>query len=236
MNGGTLASSLTGETALKDISSAVVKIDNGDILCVPGKDGASSVSWKVEKRLGVDAEDMEVKVETDGDLVKVTDEWHGSKFAQRPAVHIVVTLPADSNLNIALGNGDVETALNGELVASLGNGDIRLQGAPSRIDLELGNGDIQGSALLASGEHHVSVGNGDIRLSLLKGSNATVSATSATGDVRASGLTGKVERNGWIGGRYSGKVGSGEGKLVLTVGNGDLKLQGTDEDAERSKG
>src|SRR5687768_3629381 len=98
---------LRGKSSFDGVSAARLEIDNGEIDCKVAVDGKAKVSWSVEERRGVDAEDMEVLVEVDGDTLVVEDEWHGGRTSRRPAVNVTLWLPADAALELALGNGDV---------------------------------------------------------------------------------------------------------------------------------
>lgn len=220
--------SLKGEKAIDDaIKACSVEIDNGSIDCQVGTDGKSRVHWEVVPHDGANAELMDVHLtEADGTL-RVSDEWHGASWARKPEVRVTVWLPEHTDLELALGSGDVSTALNGKLVAEVGNGELKLQGAPSQVEVEMGNGHVTGTAMLAQGQSSVQLGNGHIELQLLKGSDVKVDATTAVGKVETNGLSGQVSNN-WVGSSYSGQVGNGTAAFELEVGHGDLKIGITD--------
>jgi hypothetical protein len=217
----------TGESPVSAaVKSGNIQIGSGSIDCQLAADGKCRVSWQVVDRPGVDSELMEVKISEEGGVLHVEDKWHGAKWGRKPDVRVTAWLPKDTALSLALGNGDVSSALSGELSAAVGNGDLNLTGAPTSIDVSLGNGRLRGSAMLASGDSNVRLGNGDVELELLKGSDAKVEATTALGRVKASGIDGQLTSQHWTGGSYTGQVGSGAARLVLEVGNGDVKLRG----------
>jgi hypothetical protein len=207
------------------VNLARVEIDNGRIDCKLAEDGKSRVEWEVVSRPGTSSELMEVIVtEEDGEL-HVKDIWHGKKWGQKPEVRITAWLPGSTNLDLALGNGNATTALSGRLNAAVGNGDLRLAGAPTSLRVSLGNGHLRGSAKLATGYSAVQLGNGNIELQLLDGSDTRIKATTATGRVKTTGIAGEFASPQWVGSRYNGKIGSGAGALTLEVGNGNVRLE-----------
>ena len=218
---------LTGESAVDPgLKTAVIEIDNGQIECKAATGGESRVSWEVIPRPGVAAEQMEVRATRDGDVLRVEDVWHGSPRGKKPEVRVTAWLPAQTDLELGLGNGKVITALSGKVKAGVGNGDLWLEGAPISLDISLGNGEVHASAKLSQGDNQVHLGHGTIELRLLEGSDTQVQVTTATGSVQTRGISGRATQHNWVGSSYSGKVGGGRASLVLEVGSGDVRLDG----------
>jgi len=215
-----------GETPLdSNVKSSSIQIESGTVDCQVAADGQGKVSWEVVDTPGVNSKLMEVTVTTDGGVVTVEDDWHGHSWGRKPDVHVTAWLPAKSDLDVELGNGQVSSALDGKLNAEVGNGAVTLSGAPSNLNVEVGNGHLQGTAKLLTGDNSVEVGNGHIDLQLLAGSDAKLEATTGVGKVEASGITGQLTSE-FVSSSYSGQVGKGAAALQLEVGHGDVTVKG----------
>ncbi len=158
-------------------------------------------------------------------------------------VNFTVRIPAGVRVKARSGNGDVTIAGGAAVTASSGNGKVTVEGAQGPVDAASGNGDIRVSTSL--GPVEASSGNGSIDVSMdrLEGSppmsfstgNGRITVTvpetfgaeleSSTGNGHVTvdfpiQMRGRLDPS-----RIRGTLGKGGGRLVMSSGNGDLKIR-----------
>jgi hypothetical protein len=138
-----------------------------------------------------------------------------------------ITVPRAFLLQITNGNGTVEIrGLQGEVRLDSGNGDVVLEDHVGSSWVSLGNGEIRADVVLPTGGQVVhAVGNGGIRLAVQQDVSATFSAHVGNGVITVT----RLEFSEWVSGaRFAeGVLGSGDGYIGLSVGNGWIQAQGS---------
>ena len=223
---------VAGLTGTHDLTAAVnaldLSIDNGTVdIKAAGPDAKPQAVWEITANGGpnaapADTLQLYIDQQPSGKL-KIYDKYTGSKLASNPQIHLTLTLPATVPVDASLGNGKLNIDSNAKLSASLGNGTLTLAGSYPASDVSVGNGTLKGDVLLSAGKHDLSVGNGTIDLGLRSGSDLVYSADSGMGTITLGGLPGKVE-HALVTQSASGKLGSGAGKLDISIGHGSVKL------------
>jgi hypothetical protein len=221
---------VTGRQELAASAKALtVEISNGTVdIRAAAADGQASASWEIVKAGGAPAApantlQLQVDQQADGQL-RIHDKYTGDKLASPPTVHLTITLPATVPVNASLGNGKLSIDSNAKLSAAVGNGTLLLAGSYPATDASVGNGDIKGEVQLGAGEHQLNVGNGAVELGLRPGSSFSFDADTGIGEVQLSGVPGKIERN-MLSQTARGVLGTGDGKLEISIGNGSVKLR-----------
>ena len=117
-----------------------------------------------------------------------------------------VDVPASLAVELNIGSGDAHVANVDRLAASVGSGDLQVNGVRNRFDAQVHSGDITADDV---GETHVaSIGSGDFTVNRVRGDIWIGSIGSGNADLRAIG--GNVD--------------------VKSIGSGDLNVNGVARD------
>ncbi|HJP98358.1 MAG TPA: DUF4097 family beta strand repeat-containing protein [Rhodanobacteraceae bacterium] len=210
-------------------------------IVVHGTACASNEKWlqdvKVETARHGDTASV---VARDGDR-GITFSLFGGSYAY---LKLDVRVPQSVAVKLKEGSGDAAAANLASLDASLGSGDLKVNGIAGELALGVGSGDVVGNDVgsvnlsgVSSGDVHVdgvrgdahagSVGSGDFGLRNVKGSVSVGSVSS--GDVKLAGVGGNVT---------VGSVGSGDVTIEQaggsvradSVGSGDFGADGVGGD------
>lgn len=165
---------------------------------------------------GHDAE--RVRVEQDGDQISVLAPKSRTGFKRGDeSVHVVATVPADSELAVRTGSADITVdGTVGACQVRSGSGEVRLDTLGGPAAVETGSGDIRIDEAL--GELRIKSGSGDINIGHAESS---VAVSTGSGDVEL----------GTSNGPTAVKTGSGDLRVVdaqtdisLVTGSGDLVI------------
>jgi DUF4097 and DUF4098 domain-containing protein YvlB len=209
-------------------------------ITVRGTACASNEAW---------LKDVQVETARHGDTASITADNgdHGiilSLFGGSYAyLKLDVRVPQSLAVKLKEGSGDANASNLAALDATLGSGDLRVNGVAGEFGLSVGSGDVVashvGSLNLSSmgsgdvsvdgvsGDAHVgSVGSGDLGLHNVKG-NVSVGSVSS-GDVKLAGVGGSVT---------AGSVGSGDFDVSNVKGDVSVKsVSSGDVDIEQAGG
>jgi hypothetical protein len=117
-----------------------------------------------------------------------------------------VDVPVSLAVELNVGSGDAHVANVAQLAASVGSGDLQVNGVRNRFDAQVHSGDIKANDV---GETHVaSIGSGDFTVNRVRGDIWIGSIGSGDADLRAIG--GNVD--------------------VKSIGSGDLRVNGVAHD------
>jgi DUF4097 and DUF4098 domain-containing protein YvlB len=159
---------------------------------------------------GRDADD--VIVEQSGDqLSVVAPRQRGGFLGGDSALHVVVTVPTDSDVAVKSGSADVDcrgTFGSGQVKSGSGDVNVERFGRPATI--ETGSGDIRIDR--AESELRVKSGSGDVHVDHTA---SAVTVSTGSGDVQ---------------------LGSSNGPAVVKTGSGDLKVVEATDDVSMSTG
>jgi len=201
---------------------------------VLGVAGTAEVSVRAVKRVRSsspeDAQahlaDLEVRVWAEAEVVRVETHQPSHPDGRSYLVDYEVTVPEGFYVEGVNGNVavQVERAANG-LVLQVGNGNVTLRDLMGSAWISLGNGNLDASASLPPGGQIVfSVGNGSAVLALQPEVSACLKARVGNGTIVVSGLTvTDPVSNAHL---FQGTLGSGEGLVDLTTGNGNIRVSG----------
>ena len=159
---------------------------------------------------GRDADD--VLVEQEGSQISVVAPRQRTGFLSGDAaLHVVVTVPFESDLAVKTGSADIDcqgTFGTGHLKS--GSGDIHVEALLKPATVETGSGDVRLEE--AGGELRVKSGSGDV---VIQNASSAVAVSTGSGDVQ---------------------VGSNHGPAVIKTGSGDLKVLEASDDVSMSTG
>lgn len=159
---------------------------------------------------GRDADD--VLVEQEGSQIRVVAPRQRTGFLSGDAaLHVVVTVPLESDLAVKTGSADIDcqgTFGTGHLKS--GSGDIHVEALLRPATVETGSGDVRLDE--AGGELRVKSGSGDVEI---RNASSAVAVSTGSGDVQ---------------------VGSNHGPAVIKTGSGDLKVLEASDDVSMSTG
>lgn len=179
-------------------------------------------------------QNVQVETARQGDTASVIarDGDHGMVFSlfggSYAYLKLDVSVPPSLVVKLHEGSGDASADRLAALDASLGSGDLKVNGVAGAFDLNVGSGDVVAHEVgsldissLGSGDASVdgvhgdarigSVGSGDLSLSNVKGHVSLGSL--ASGDVKMNGVGGDVKADG---------VGSGD--LIIRHVTGDVTV------------
>ena len=210
-----------------------VEAINGTVT-ITGVPGADSVFIDGEKEVrSTTTEDAEAGLE----LIEVTAEIVGQE-AQVTTTHPVntqgrddgvdyeISIPADWEVVVTQANGIVTIeSVNNDVSANQANGNVLLDGIAGETFIGVGNGEIEGTVTLPSGGTiEWSIGNGLIDLRIPTTTSAEFSATVGNGSISTSNL--QFQNESSTATSFSGTLGSGNGEITLSAGNGTISATG----------
>lgn len=189
---------------------------------------------------GRDADD--VQVEQDGDQISVVAPRQRASFLSGDAaLHVVVTVPTDSELAVKTGSADIDCrgafgsgqlksgsgqvtveTLGGPGTIDTGSGDIRIEEARDELRVKSGSGDVHVER--TSGAVVVSTGSGDVRVgtnsapAIVKTGSGDLKVVQAGHDVSMSTGSGDLLISTATRGRFTAKGASGDVRIGIPAG------------------
>lgn len=161
-------------------------------------------------------------------------EANGGAYA---VVDVSGTVPRGTALEVNDMNGPVTlSGIGGALTVTHDHGPVTVRDAAGSVTVETKNGDVDvGLQSVPPGAGvTVRIKNGDVTLRLPPTADATLSAETSAGVIRARGLTLREEafmpRD--AGGEYTAQVGQGGASIDLQTENGSILLQAADTTTE----
>lgn len=194
-------------------NNLVVENTNGTV-SVSASDTADNILCSIKKKVKSRISDTDA--ESSLSKINITYEKISS------SVKIKVNNPNNDNrtyeitLNILLPD-----KFNYNL--TLGNGTISVESQTRTLLVYLGNGSVNANVtLMDTCRANMSVGNGELNLTIPENTNAYLNASIGNGTISNNGLgfQNQVVTNK----TFSGTLGSGEGQIVLSLGNGNITL------------
>ena len=137
-----------------------------------------------------------------------------------------ISVPAKLNATVTNGNGVIRLeGIHADLKVANGNGDVDLIDVSGSSWVSLGNGEIAAWTHLPLGGQVVhSVGNGSMFLSVQPQVSAAFGAKVGNGTINVTGLD--MHQLVSTPRQMKGLLGSGQGLIELSAGNGVIKVQG----------
>jgi hypothetical protein len=137
-----------------------------------------------------------------------------------------VTVPAHLLTSITNGNGSIQVeGIVADVDVINGNGEVDLVGIEGSHWVSLGNGEVSARAHLPVGGQIVhAVGNGTISLTVQPQVSASFGAKVGNGTISVTGLNLQEVVSGPR--QLQGVLGSGEGLIDLSAGNGQIRVKG----------
>lgn len=178
---------------------------------------ATETAVTVVRVEGADAE--HVVVEQDGDRIRIAaPRLRSGFFGAEREVHVTVTLPAGSDLEVRTGSAPITvTGTVGRGRLRSGSGDVEVDTATGPLAVETGSGDVRIEE--ATAELAVKSGSGDV---LVVEAGAAAAVSTGSGQVQVWTARGPVVA----------KTGSGQltvheadADVSLTTGSGDLTVR-----------
>ena len=179
--------------------------DNARLNVAPGPSNQVAVhvtttGWKIPSDVRV------TETQSGNDIhVEVKQVQHWISFS-RGSVSVDITVPAQANLDLSTGNGEVTLgAISGMLHVGTGNGQVTATGTRGNIYLRTGNGRIEASGIDGSLSTHT--GNGRVTVA---GRFDALNIDTGRGQVQATVLAGSKMSSDW-------RVGTGVGNITVSL-------------------
>lgn len=191
----------------------------------------------------------DVRIERDGDTLRVANAHLGESDAEDWHVALEIEVPYELDVECKVGVGDVHVdgvvkgvtieagvgdvtvdGLDGALAVDVGTGNARIRAASldgGSVTTGVGNIDVEVSGSGPTGELRCESGTGGVSLALPAGVAADVTAEAGVGSVRVEGLGGGITVEERVtGGSARGAVNGGGPTIRLTTGVGDIRVAG----------
>jgi DUF4097 and DUF4098 domain-containing protein YvlB len=138
-----------------------------------------------------------------------------------------ITVPAHLLATVTNGNGSIRLeGIQADVEVTNGNGNVALVEVTGSSWVSVGNGEISAWTHLPIGGQIVhSIGNGTIFLSVQPQVSASFSAQVGNGTISLTGLD--LQQVASSPRHLQGVLGSGEGLIDLSSGNGQIQVQGS---------
>ena len=206
---------------------------NGEVDVI-GSDTATRVTATGVRRVTADTQqeaddrlpDIEIEMTSTSDEILIKTDHPVNVSGRNYIVDYSIVVPRDLAISLSSANGpiSVDDAIGG-LVIGIANGSITVQNVQGDASLTVANGTIVADVTLLSGSRvSAGTGNGDVRLEIPTQTSADVTAMAGNGKITVSGLVLTDLDPGSS--RLSGRLGSGDGTIELSTGNGDIDLIG----------
>lgn len=174
---------------------------------------------------------MTVNVLQNGDTITVQCHFNTNGGVARRTVDLLVTVPAQANLDLHLGAGNiVARQMSGAIRLDTGAGNMTLENVTfsGNSRLNSGAGNIQATCALASASLvDVHVGAGNVTMTLPSDTPAQLDASTGVGNLTITGWHMSMMNSGMTGHHATGAMGANAtGKMTIQVGTGNLMLIG----------
>lgn len=196
-------------------------------------------------------EDLDYNISQDGNVVTVTCRsrvhplhWPKYAFSRGPKADIFISVPAETDLDLENRVGKVTVSgIKGTLQAESSVGTIKMRDCDETVkvetragsvNLENVNGTISArssagsiafSGALSKGENWFKASVGSIELTLRGEPDLTVEASSKVGKVTCSPELTDARYDQFIGGRCTGRIGAGTGRLIAETETGSITIR-----------
>ncbi len=163
----------------------------------------------------------------DGNTITVTVEDNGFGSSGQEGVNLDVIVPANANLQIKAGSGDIDVSgVNGQLSLETGSGsiDATQDTLSGQSTLNTGSGDITlVSSLDPHGSYRLETGSGDIEVTLPGNTSVHVDATTGSGEITSDFV--EVNLQSPDAHEAHGNIGNPpRAELALQTGSGSIDL------------
>lgn len=218
----------------------------GSVEVKKGSEGKVAVNLDLRE-----SEDLDCNISQDGNTVAVTCRsrvhplhWPKYILSGRPKADVFIAVPGEADLNLENSVGKVTvTGIKGNLVAESSAGTVKMHDCEGmvkietkagRINLENVNGtvsarssagSIEFSGALSKGENWFKTSVGSIEITLRGEPDLTVEASSKVGTVTCIPELTDARYDQFIGGRYTGRIGAGAGRLVAETKTGSITIR-----------
>lgn len=206
----------TGEIQFITLSSQtnlVIENTNGTIQ-ISASDTASGIHCDIKKKVKSKISQDDAQSHLTDISINVTKSTTG--------INIEVSNPFNDDREYEI-QMDVLVPDSFNYDLSLGNGTVSVNSTTRNMVIGLGNGTIETNLILIDTCFtSISLGNGDLNFTIPNSTNAMLVASVGNGLITNNGLS--FQNQHTTGGQFSGTLGDGAGKIVLSVGNGNLTM------------
>ena len=229
----------------QDATTLAVDVDIGDVRVLgESRDGVGVHLVKQASSVTADLSNLELDVVRTGDRLELvsTYEGDGSFFGGTPSMDLTVRVPRSMTVASVVGSvGDIDVEnVAGDLSADTSTGDVSLRGIDGVVDASTSTGDVVVEDVTALGDVETSTGDLDLTVPAIDGDtrfeastgdvvaalgpdlDASVSATTNTGDVTVSGLS--LDDRSETETSVTGTLGDGGPSLRIEARTGDVRL------------
>lgn len=219
-----------------------VENDRGSIVISGGTENSLEIrsAWRLRKPAGTNVgiaglwDDVpDVKVNQKDDLVTIKagwPEWPGTPM------EVACELKTTSSVNlkeVKLDAGDIEIAdLYGEAHVHLGKGQVTVTNYSGSLKADVGEGTVTAEVLDLRKDDviEITVDTGDIELQLEETAGAVVEAEARGGKLESEFKLGRTA----LGSSVKGTIGSGEARIILRTGNGNIRIVKTSDEGGKT--
>jgi hypothetical protein len=216
----------------------------GSIEVKHGQEGEVNVDLDIRR-----PEDLDWNISQEGNAISITCRaktyafwgWPAYIFSGGPRANIAVSVPAETDLTIEARLDRVTvTGVKGSIVAesSIGGvtvrdcegnvsartktGSISLENVDGTVSVRNSTGSIKFAGALSKGENWFRTSTGNIELTLRGQPDLTVEAFATLGHITS---TPELADGRYYRGHYTGKIGSGAGRLYAETKTGNIKIR-----------
>jgi hypothetical protein len=228
-----VSASFSQTVALGSQTGILINGSNGSIK-VWGLPGAAEIVVDAVRRVRSDtrqdAEDhlplLRVSVEDRPHEVEIKTVQPSHTHGRTYIVDFEITVPAHLVHTVANGNGSIRLeGIQADVEVTNGNGEVTLLDQTGSSWVSVGNGEIAAWTFLPAGGQIVhSIGNGKLFLSVQQQVSASFGAKVGNGTIKVTGLD--LQQVASTPRQLRGILGSGNGLIDLSAGNGQITVQG----------
>ncbi|MFH1654919.1 MAG: DUF4097 family beta strand repeat-containing protein [Pseudomonadota bacterium] len=191
----------------------IVEDTNGNIV-ITGSDTTDALTCSISKKVTSKISDSDAQSHI-SDITVTVDNNAGN-------IRYEVAHPTSDSRSYEV-NFDIVVPNNFNYVITLVNGNITLQSVTTSVDINLLNGTVNSDLILNDNcAVSIAVGDGDIDLTLPDTTNANLTASVVNGTINNAGLTFTNQQVSST--QFIGTLGTGDGSIVLSVGNGQIEM------------
>jgi hypothetical protein len=170
--------------------------------------------------------DLEVVVDVRTDEVGVETVQPSSTSGRNYIVDYQITMPSDLLARVDNANGEIRVeSIDNTVRVQNANGNLVLDDIVGSVIAQTANGNVECLATLpAAGTLSLTTGNGNIDLFIPVGTSAQFSAAVGNGNISIANLN--LQNGTFTQNLVTGRLGSGDGQISLTTGNGNIAAVG----------
>jgi hypothetical protein len=222
-----------GQEQFDGVARIVLAVPSAALTCRETRlpPGRVEVRWEIAcgphtVARGCDPEHVQVRLEQEGDRLRLATEEHAPTGTPKPQVRIAVSHAMGIVIEGQVQNGTVELDSSDELDITQNNGTLVLEATrDAPTSLTVLNGSLRAALTIRGGDHTLIVETGTLAVRLLEGSSCRYQARVCTGTISVRSASEETPAPDGLGAQASGTIGQGAGQCDVRVGTGSIALE-----------